>query len=265
MRASWRRHIAIGSAATLLVLGACGDDDDDDAAADEPATEAGAPEDEVAAFCDAIDGMGLGVSIGEGYEGMDEALEAAEEVAPEEISADVTAMADENRAQVAAGPPPEGSAPPLPPDEFFAASTAVGDYIADSCDYPVLDVTATDHAFEGIPAEAEEGKTLVRLTNDGAEYHEVLFHRVATGEARSADELMGLPESEAGPLLTYVGNAFAPPGLGSWTIVDLAAARHIAVCYVPIGSTTADALRAGQAEQAPAHHTEGMTAEMQVS
>ena len=81
MRASWRRHIAIGSAATLLVLGACGDDDDDDAAADEPATEAGAPEDEVAAFCDAIDGMGLGVSIGEGYEGMDEALEAAEEVA----------------------------------------------------------------------------------------------------------------------------------------------------------------------------------------
>ena len=51
MRASWRRHIAIGSAATLLVLGACGDDDDDDAAADEPATEAGAPEDEVAAFC----------------------------------------------------------------------------------------------------------------------------------------------------------------------------------------------------------------------
>ena len=86
-----------------------------------------------------------------------------------------------NRAQVAAGPPPEGDPLVIPSDEFFAAATAVGDYMADNCGYQVIDVTATNHAFDGIPADAEAGKTLIRITNDGTEYHEVVLERVHDG------------------------------------------------------------------------------------
>ena len=119
MRGSWRWHaIAVGTVA-VLSLGACSGDDDDDATGSDTGAEAAAPADhseaDVAAFCDAIDDMGLSLSIGEGYEGIDDALVAAEQLAPDEVSAEVTTMADESRAQVAAGPPPNGQPPSIPP------------------------------------------------------------------------------------------------------------------------------------------------------
>ena len=86
--------------------------------------------------------------------------------------------------------------------------------MADNCGYQVIDVTATDHAFDGIPADAEAGKTLIRITNDGTEYHEVVLQRVQQGETRSVEEILALPEEEGGDLLDYLGNAFAPPGAG---------------------------------------------------
>ena len=269
LRKSWRwRAIAVGAAA-VLALGACAGDDDDDASGSDTSTEAEAPTDEpddVAAFCDAIAEVGLAVSIGEGYEGIDPSLAAAEDVAPDEISADVTTMAEENRAQVAAGPPPEGEPLVIPSDDFFVAATSVGDYMADNCGYEVIDVTATDHAFDGIPADAEAGKTLIRITNDGTEYHEVVLQRVQQGETRSVEEILALPEEEGGDLLDYVGNAFAPPGLGNWTVVDLSAGRHVAMCFIPTGATTPEALQSGQIDDtAQPHAMQGMFAEMQVS
>ena len=107
--------------------------------------------------------------------------------------------------------------------------------MADNCGYQVIDVTATDYAFDGIPADAEAGKTLIRITNDGTEYHEVVLQRVHEGETRSVEEILALPEEEGGDLLDYLGNAFAPPGLGNWTVVDLSAGRHAAMCFVPTG------------------------------
>ena len=243
---------------TLLVM--AGDDDDEQV----PATAGPASAADVAAFCDAIDDMGLAVSLGEGYEGVDEALVAAEEIAPEEIRADVTTMADESRAQLDAGPPPAGTPPSLPPDEFFVAADAVGDYMADSCGYQVVDITATDHAFAGIPAVAEAGKTLIRITNQGTEYHEAVLQRISAGETRSVEEILAIPEG-SGDLLDYAGSAFAPPGLGSWTVVDLVPGRYAAMCFIPTGATTEEELRGGQGDDtAQLHHTQGMFAEMQV-
>ena len=268
LRKSWTwRAIAVGTAG-VLALGACGGNDDDDASGSNTGAEAEEPTDEpgdVASFCDDIDDLGLGVSIGEGYEGIDPSLAAAEDAAPDEISADVTTMAEENRAQVAAGPPPEGEPPTIPSDDFFAAANSVGDYMADNCGYQVIDVTATDHAFDGIPVDAEAGKTLIRVTNDGTEYHEVVLQRVQQGETRSVEEILALP-GEGGDLLDFLGNAFAPPGVGNWAVVDLSAGRHVAMCFIPTGATTPEALQSGQADDtAELHVMRGMFAEMQIS
>ena len=174
-------------------------------------------------------------------------------------------MADESRSQAAAGPPPAGTPPDLPPDEFFTAAAAVGDYMADHCGYQVIDVTATDYAFAGIPADAQMGKTLIRLTNDGTEYHEALLQRVREGETRSVEDILAIPEG-SGDLLDFIGSAFAPPGLASWTVVDLSAGRYATMCFIPTGATTEDALRRGQGDDtARSHYMQGMFAETQVS
>ena len=265
MSRSWTwRAIALGAAAALALVACAGDDDDDVSGGGATPEAAGATDAE--AFCDAVDDMGLSVSIGEGHEGVDAALAAAEEIAPEQVLADVTTMAEENRAQVAAGPPSEGAPTSLPSDEFFTAAAAVGDYMADNCGYPVIDVTATDHAFDGIPADVEGGKTLVRIANDGTEYHEVVLERVQQGETRSVEEILALPEQEEGDLLDYLGSAFAPPGSRNWTVVDLAAGRHVAMCFIPTGATTTEALQSGEADDtAESHAAQGMAADLQVS
>jgi hypothetical protein len=267
MRGSWRWDLIAIGAAAVLAVGACSGDDD--ASGNDTGAEADTPADQsetdVAAFCDAIDDMGLSVSIGEGYEGIDDALVAAEELAPDEISAEVTTMADESRAQVAAGPPPSGQPPSIAPNEFFAAATSVGDYMADHCGYPVLDVTATDHAFDGVPASTEADKTLVRITNEGTEYHEVVVERVQPGETRSLEEIVALPQQEEGDLLDYVGSALAPPGLGSWTVVELSAGRHAALCFIPVGATTPELAAATTDDTTPRHTTQGMFAELEVT
>jgi hypothetical protein len=270
LRGNWKsRAIAVGAAA-VLALGACSGDDDDDASGSDTSTEADEPDADAAAFCDAIvksQAASLSVAIGEGGEAADAeaSIAAAEEAAPEEISADVTTMAEEARAQVAAGPQPELVAPPnIPSDEFFTAATSVGDYMAENCGYQVIDVTATDYAYDGIPADAEAGETLLRITNDGTEYHEVVLQRVHAGETRSVEEILALPEEEGGDLLDYQGNAFAPPGLGNWTVVNLSVGRHAAMCFVPTGATP-EAFQSGQVDDNAPHTMKGMTAEVKVT
>ena len=137
--------------------------------------------------------------------------------------------------------------------------------MADNCGYKVIDVTATDHVFDGIPAEAEAGKTLVRITNDGTEYHEVVVERVQQGETRSLEEIVALPAQEEGDLLDYLGSAFAPPELRSWTVVELSAGGHAALCFIPIGATTPEAATGPIDDTTQLHATQGMSAEMQVT
>ena len=267
MRNNWRWCALAAGTAAVLALGACSDDDDgaDGSAA---VTEADAPAeaDQAAAdpaeFCDAIEDLGLALAIGEGFEGMDDALAEAEEIAPEEISAAVTTMVDENRAAVEAGPPAPDDPPNIPSDEFFEASTEVGDYMADNCDYQVIDVTTTEYEFEGLPSELEGGKTLIRMTNDGSEFHEVLVQQIADDATQSVEELVAMPEAESGEILTYAGSAFAPPGLGNWAVVDLSEGRFAATCYVSEGATSPEGL---YDEQSKRHLDHGMVAEIEVS
>ena len=138
--------------------------------------------------------------------------------------------------------------------------------MADSCIYNVVDVTATDHAFGGVPSGARAGKTLIQLRNDGTEYHEVVLLRVDADEDRSIEELLALPEEERDERLQFEGIALAPPGMSSWVVVDLKfGPRYAATCFIPIGSTTEAALRSGLADPAtPLHSSEGMVAELGV-
>jgi hypothetical protein len=157
----------------------------------------------------------------------------------------------------------EGGAPDIPPDSFFEAQVEVYDYVADNCGFNVVDVTAKNYEFDGIPETLEAGRTLIRFTNEGTEYHEMVALPIPADEERSFEELLALPEEEQ-PEIQPAMFIFAPPGLGAATTVELNAGRHGAVCFIPVG-TTPEAMAGGEPEEEGApHFTEGMQAEFEV-
>jgi hypothetical protein len=260
--------LVAAAAAVVAIVGALLVTDDDDK---EPVGSSNAPTPRAVPtaaderFCNAIDDAGISTPIGEGQESVDGALQAAELIAPAEIRAEVTTMANESRAQFEAGPRPEGTPPDLPSDSYFEAAATVGDYMAGHCGYTVIDVTMSGGAFVGLPAVAPAGKALIRIRSGDTEYHQVVFQRVKINETRSVEEILALPDG-GGDLLDYLNGTLAPPGMRSWTVVELTSGRHYAaMCIVPSGSTSEAALQSRWLEEADEIHVdEGEVAEIRV-
>lgn len=244
-----------------LVAAGCGDDDDEASSSD---TEASGDE----AFCDAavdVDAAFLAASGEEGSpEDVEAAFQAAEESAPDEIADAVDVLTTEGRAmleEAASAPETEGGPPPIPSDEFFTASAEVGDYLSENCGFETIDVTAREYEFSGIPDEAAAGTTVLTLTNDGTEFHEVALMQIAEGEDRSLEELLALPEEEVGSLVTEKAFVLAPPGAETYVTADLEAGRYVAICFVPVGATP-EALESGAPlDESNGHFMHGMVAE----
>ena len=266
------RTIAFAAVATM-VLGACGGDDDGnvDATATTSAADA-----HPTAFCEAFDDVNQALAGVENDRSEDPskavdtakaALNGADEAAPSQIKDAVATMTATGRDQIGGSADQDDhSGPPLPPAEFFTASAEVGTWVADNCKFGDMQVAATENAFSGVPATAPAGPTLIRLTNNGAEYHEIVLFRVAEGEMRSAQALVALPEDQfAAALQQAGGSTLAAPGTVGVNSVDLAPGRYVAACFIPVGSTPA-AFAGGQIDpNAPTHAVQGMVAEFQVS
>jgi hypothetical protein len=263
------RALALGAVAAL-VLGACGGDDDDNGAADTTETTADSTAGaDSAAFCDTYAATNAKIAALDSDQGGDPAaagaaLDAAEKGAPSDISTAVKTMVATGREQLAA-PPQEGGPPDIPPAEYFDAAEKVGAWAADNCDFTTMDVTAKNYEFEGLE-DVSAGTTLVQLTNEGTEFHEIVLMHIADGETRPLDELLKLPPEEVGNVATEVGGAtFAPPSAGNATTVDLEPGRYAALCFVPVGATP-EALQSGQQlDENNGHFMHGMVAEFQVS
>jgi len=261
-RARWFQAAALGTAA-VLVLGACGGDDDDDdnsspTTVAEETDDTAAPGDdgdEAASgdFCEAYVTANDATAAGEGDP--TPALEAVQAAAPDEIADDVATMIE--------NAPGEQE---IPPQEFFDANEAIGEYVEANCDFSTVEVTGSDYAFEGIPEELGAGTVLVKFTNEGEELHELVVFRKNDGEERSITDLLALPEEEAMTAVTPVtGFAFALPGGTFYTTYTLEEGSHGAVCFIPTGLTP-EAAEAGEVDEtAPPHHAQGMAVEFEVT
>ncbi|MGH9188090.1 MAG: hypothetical protein ACRD0U_20150, partial [Acidimicrobiales bacterium] len=116
-------------------------------------------------------------------------------------------------------------------------------------------VTAVDYAFEDLPTSLEAGPTVVELTNDGDEAHELVLFRKNDGVTQPAEELLALPDEEAFELVAFVqGSEPIDPGKRSSTVFDLEAGDYVAVCFLPVGGSG----------DGPPHFTEGMFTEFSV-
>lgn len=157
---------------------------------------------------------------------------------------------------------------------------ATGDEATESAANEV-EITGVNYAFEGVPETAEAGTRLTFANASENEAHELVLLRIADGEERSLDELLALPEEEAGEVAQFQGVAFAFPGEeamypeGETVLAE--PGRYALICFIPVGADV-EALREAVQAQAeggesgppdmgdgPPHFTQGMKAEIVVS
>ncbi|MEQ1786836.1 MAG: hypothetical protein ABL966_07275, partial [Acidimicrobiales bacterium] len=163
------QRVGAGVLALTLATGiaACGSDDD---GATTATTEA--PDAELAAFCDAVVEFNGAVTTVELDETSTEAdikatggqlgpiFAVITEGAPDSVSEPATELSD---AIEALG---EGDAEAFNADSTFETYTTFLTGAVQECDFPGVDVTAIDYAFQDVPEAVDGGTTAFNLTNE---------------------------------------------------------------------------------------------------
>jgi len=112
-----------------------------------------------------------------------------------------------------------------------------------------LDIVATDHAFDITPDPStplRPGWTTVKLRNDGAEAHQVMFARVKDGVDMAELAAAGAGDSSGSGAIEFVdmlgGVSYIGPGNEITAMVELPEGPLLAMCYVPDADGVAHAL-----------------------
>jgi hypothetical protein len=155
---------------------------------------------------------------------MGPAFEALVAAAPE----DVRPAVDDVIANASAGPGDPA---------FDEAYGSMIDYMIANCGYPVIDVTAQEYAFVGIPEEIPAGPTIFNLTNKGEQVHEMIVFRISDDVDLPVQEILQLPDEETEGMAESVGGTFVLPGNTSHAVMNLTPGRHAALCFIPEGTT----------------------------
>lgn len=96
----------------------------------------------------------------------------------------------------------------------------------------VIEVSAVDFAFEGIPSEVPAGATSFRMSNDGEAAHEMFMARL--GEGVDLDELLARDEEPSPEEAEDVGSTFAAPGESAFlNVEDLTPGTYAVICFIP--------------------------------
>jgi hypothetical protein len=271
-----RAVVATVSVATALLLGACGDDDDNaDGSGAAPATvadttaataaDAGAAgaASTVPAVCPPYLEVTAQFNDEPNPDELGAALDELDANTPAELAASLGTMTSAARAVMEAG---GEDFSPFETPEFVAAQTEVDGWVFANCEFDATyEVTATEYAFEGMPAEVASGLVAVKLTNEGQEAHEIGVARKVDGTTETWDELLELPEEEAEAKVEFIGGGFAPtPGSVGVAILDTSkGGEFAALCFIPTGTVmTAD----GDVTEGsgPPHFAQGMIHEFTV-
>jgi hypothetical protein len=272
-----RRRVIIGAAVAVVVVGGAvagfallgGDDEGPpELTKAEPEETVAEPADQ--AFCDGV--ASLDQALSQAPDNPDElaayvaanvtpTVAAIREAMPRgEVGPQVDTVLAAVDAATTSGDPAAFDTP-----EFASAQAAMYPYVADACDYGLIDATAGDSSFTGVPANLKAGRSVLVLHNQSTlgEYHEIALVKLVPDADVSAEDFINMPEGDATPLIdpsSYGIGAFAAPGESTGSVVNLSAGRWIYACFVPGGTTTPDTPGEG-----PPHAMNGMYGEITVT
>ncbi|MGE3961118.1 MAG: hypothetical protein AB7F65_05495 [Dehalococcoidia bacterium] len=130
----------------------------------------------------------------------------------------------------------------------------------------IVEVTAIDYGYEGLPETVKAGTKFTLVNSSEAELHEFVAILVPAAETRSAEELLALPEEElaalfggepAAVILAAPGTGADAniPAVGDGTVTE--AGRYIVICAIPTGADPQAYLEAAAASGGQQPQVEG--------
>jgi hypothetical protein len=138
------------------------------------------------------------------------------------------------------------------------AGSKVDAYAVKNCGYHVINVTAVDYRFQGVPKTLKTGIVVINFKDAGSESHEINLARIKTAD--TAKTLIALPQGQAKTRVELLGNTSSDPGQSSVGYFQLTKpGRYVAICLVPQGTTP------GHAGTGPPHAKLGMFTEFKVT
>lgn len=186
-------------------------------------------------------------------------LDDLEANAPEEIQDEVSTVVTNARAAAETG-----DQAALESEEYQQAELAVGSYVVDNCQIQTHEVEGFDYGYNNVPTDAQSGRTAFRFANTGDELHEMVVFRI-DDESLTIAQLLQMPQEEAMDNVTFTGVAFAEAGGEDVLFTDLEPGRYGIVCFIPIGTRSAEDLPEDESGATqPPHFTQGMVAEFTV-
>lgn len=226
-----------------------------------PVVAAAGPTGGLEAFCQArvdIEKAFTEAPFGEGEPDPDEVeefqnelfplLDTFDQYAPPELAAQVATVTGALRQAAETGEDPfEDTA-------VQEAGQAINAYVIANCGFEVVDVTAIEYEFLGVPRTVKAGTVAFNLTTEGAEVHELIVFRIKGDE--SIKEILDLPEKKQDKKVQFMGAVFAPQGVTDATILELKPGRYGVICFVAVGTTDPNA--EPEDEDAKTHAEEGM-------
>ncbi|CAN5606790.1 hypothetical protein BH24ACT4_BH24ACT4_13130 [soil metagenome] len=277
--ARWLASTVAAILATTALV-ACGDDSDDAADDDDTTTTITSTTDDTTTTITSTTDVPTGAAFCEGFLGLEQAFaEAPENENEAEIPAFVEERIDPNLALIDGNEPENiaedvqtmttavreatstGDFSALETPEFLAASVTVYRSLDDACDANVVEFSAVDYDYEGVPDTLPAGVTSFVMTNDSAagEAHEFSLVKLSDDTELGIEELLDMPEEEANQHIeTFAGGTFAPADAASGMVSELTPGRWAYVCFIPVGSV-------GETEgTGPPHFVEGMAGEFTV-
>lgn len=140
------------------------------------------------------------------------------------------------------------------------AEETVHAFDLDNCGWGRNDVAGVDYAFEGIPSTMKAGVHSFEFSNKGKELHMIAVVRAKDEVTESFDQILELPQEQAGEKIDFIGETSAPPGEKDYFVGDLKPGRYLAVCFIATGTVAEDKEGDG-----PPHFVKGMRTEFKVS
>jgi len=156
--------------------------------------------------------------------------------APAPIQADVANLLALAQHGAATGDPATLTSPDLQ-----TADRNIDQYMLGECGYPQLHITATDAAYQGIPATISSGAVGITLDNQGREAHQALIVHINDGVTEPFTTLLTLPPEQRAQAATALGSVEVDPGQAATVFLRLTPGRYGAVDFLAQGTTRLDA------------------------
>jgi hypothetical protein len=175
------------------------------------------------------------------YWSAQEPILASMEPAPDPIKTDVATLLALARQGASTGDSATFSSP-----DVQTADRNIDQYVLRECGYGRISITATDQAYQGIPATIASGAVGIMLTNAGREAHQVLIVRIDDGVTEPFSSLLDLPPDLRMQLATALGSIEVDPGGAGTLFLRLAPGRYGVGDFLSQGTAGLDTSGSGE-------------------